>query len=109
LEGRILALSFQSVAELLGWAEENRWGAEQRAGLDAFLGRFLIIPYEVGLARVWARVITHSKAIGRRLETGDAWIAATALHRGISLLSHDRDFLGLELAGLDVVCYASQV
>lgn len=109
LEGRILALSFQSVAELLAWAEENRWGPEQRAGLDVFLGRFLTIPYDVELARVWARVITHSKAVGRRLETGDAWIAATALHRRIPLLSHDRDFLGLELAGLDVVCYASQV
>jgi tRNA(fMet)-specific endonuclease VapC len=98
LEGRILALSFQSVAVLLAWAEENRWGAEQRAGLEVFLGRFLIIPYDVGLARVWARVVTHSKAIGRRLEAGDAWIAATALHRGIPLLSHDRDFVGIRRA-----------
>lgn len=63
----------------------------------------------MALTPVWARVITHSKAIGRRLEAGDAWIAATALHRGIPLLNHDLDFVGLELAGLDVVCYAKQV
>ena len=78
-------------------------------GVVAFLGRFLIVPYDLRLARVWARVIAHSKATGRRLEAGDEWIAATALHRGVPLLSHGHDFVGLELAGLEVVCYARQV
>ena len=102
----MLTLSFQSVAELFAWAEESRWGPEQRASLDAFLGRFLVLPCDVELARVWARVMTHSKRLGRRLESGDAWIAATALHWEIPLLSYDRDFIGLGIQGLDVICYA---
>ncbi|MEK6321452.1 MAG: type II toxin-antitoxin system VapC family toxin [Acidobacteriota bacterium] len=46
MEGQILALSFQSVAELWSWAEENNWGSKQRNGLTIFLRGFLIIPYD---------------------------------------------------------------
>ncbi len=106
MQGRMLVLSFQTVAELLAWAEENRWGARQRAALDEFLSRFLIVPYDLALARAWAKVTTRTKAIGRRLESGDAWIAATALHRKAPLLTHDTDFTGLGLAGLEVICHA---
>jgi tRNA(fMet)-specific endonuclease VapC len=56
MKGQILALSFQSVAELWAWAEDNSWGDRQRAGLDAFLRRFLVIPYDFELAQIWARV-----------------------------------------------------
>jgi len=107
LDGKILALCFQSVAELLAWAEERRWGAARRAALDSFLSKFLIIPYDLELARVWARVMTHSKRIGRRLEAGDAWIAATAVRRQIPLVTHDRDFVDLDLPGFGVICYAT--
>jgi len=34
LQGHLLAMSFQSVAELLQWAEQNQWGAPQRHALD---------------------------------------------------------------------------
>ncbi len=107
LEGKTLALCFQSVAELFAWAEERRWDEARRADLENFLSKFLVIPYDVELARAWARVMTHSKRIGRRLEAGDAWIAATAACRQIPLVTHDRDFVGLRLAGLAVICHAS--
>jgi tRNA(fMet)-specific endonuclease VapC len=48
LQGNILALSFQSVAELWAWAEENNWGAIQRASLETFLQKFLIISVHHG-------------------------------------------------------------
>ena len=44
MQGQILALSFQSVAELWQWAEENNWGNKERQRLALFLQRFLIIP-----------------------------------------------------------------
>ena len=44
MEGQILALSFQSVAELWSWAEENGWGKTLRDGLEVFLQKFLVIP-----------------------------------------------------------------
>ena len=41
-----LALSLQSVAELWNWAESREWGDEARHGLDLFIKRFLVIPYD---------------------------------------------------------------
>src|SRR5579883_847938 len=106
LLGNILALSFQSVAELYLWAEERRWGVKQRAALEQFLDRFLIVPYHAALTRTWAVVMRESKAGGRRLEAGDAWIAATAVQHKLMLLSHDRDFADLPVTGLKVICHA---
>jgi tRNA(fMet)-specific endonuclease VapC len=106
LAGHTLALSFQSVGELFYWAEQNNWGPAQRAALDRLLSRFVIIPYDIELARAWARVMTHAKAIGRRLDAGDAWIAATALRHQLRLITHDADFEDLGLSGVDVVRHA---
>lgn len=105
MQGQILALSFQSVAELWAWAEENNWGTKQRDGLTVFLQRFLVIPYDAELAKMWAKVETHCKRIGRRLESGDAWIAATAVRYKIPLLTHDRDHVELNYPGLQVISY----
>jgi tRNA(fMet)-specific endonuclease VapC len=105
MRGQTLALSFQTVAELWNWAEANQWGESARAGLDQFIRRFLVIPYDYELAQVWARVLETSKKEGRRFEAGDCWIAATAVHRGIELLSHDGDFVGRSIPGLTVISY----
>jgi len=106
MRGQTLALSFQSVAELWGWAEKNNWGESARSGLDNFVRRFLVIPYDYALAQAWARVMEASKREGRRFEAGDCWIAATAVHRCLPLLSHDKDFTGRSIAGLNVITYA---
>ena len=106
MKGQILAISFQSVAELWSWAEENNWGTTQRAGLETFLQEFLVIPYDPKLAKTWARLSTHCKRTGRRLEAGDAWIAATAVHYRVTLLTHDTDHVGLNFPDLNVVYYA---
>ena len=105
MEKQTLALSFQSVAELWNWAEAREWGDEARNGLDLFIKRFLVIPYDYTLAQAWARAMQSSRKEGRRLDSGDCWIAATAMHRRIPLLTHDRDFLNLPIAGLQVISY----
>ena len=105
MRGQTLALSFQAVAELWAWAENNAWGGRAREGLDAFVRRFLVIPYDYELAKVWARVMAASRAQGRRLEAADCWIVATAVHREVPLLAHDRDMVDLTVEGLDVISY----
>ena len=105
MEKQTLALSFQSVAELWSWPEANKWGDVRRRQLDLFVKKFLIIPYDYVLAQVWARTMQFSRNQGRRLDTGDCWIVATAIHREIPLLTHDRDFLGLPIPGFDVISY----
>jgi tRNA(fMet)-specific endonuclease VapC len=108
MRGQTLALSFQSVAELWGWAEANKWGEQARTGLDAFVRRFLVIPYDYELAQVWAQVMEASKKEGRRFEAGDCWIAATAVHRSIPLLAHDKDFLGRSIPSLNVIAHVEE-
>ena len=105
MKGQTLALSFQSVAELWHWAERRSWKEKARRRLDAFIRRFLVIPYDYELAQVWARVMEASRQQGRRLESGDCWIAATAVHRNIPLLVHDKDLADLRVSGLQVVTY----
>jgi tRNA(fMet)-specific endonuclease VapC len=108
LRGQTLALSFQSVAELWDWAEANDWGTKARNGLDSFIRRFLVIPYDFELAKAWARVMQAARQEGRRLESGDGWIAATAVHRGIALLTHDRDLINRKIDGLRVISYVDE-
>jgi len=108
MRGQTLALSFQSVAELWNWAEARKWGEKARSGLDRFVRRFLVIPYDYELAKVWAQVMEASKKEGRRFEAGDCWIVATAVHRRIPLLSHDKDFLGRSIPGLEVITYCEE-
>jgi tRNA(fMet)-specific endonuclease VapC len=106
LIGNTLGLSFQSVAEIWKLAVGRRWGQRRRDELEAFLRRFLIIPYDYELARVWARLSVEAERVGRRLESGDAWIAATAVHRRLTLFTHDRDLKDLPVSGLTVVSFA---
>ena len=105
LKGETLALSFQSVAELWSLAENNNWGPARCDALDSFIHRFLIVPYDYEVARIWARVTAHSVIIGRRLETADAWIAATAVHRSLPLFTHDGDFVRAKVPGQEIVTF----
>ena len=109
LVGQTLALSFQSVAELWAWAEERNCGARERRRLGTFLSRFLIIPYDDDLARWWAWVSVVCRRQGRRLEAGDAWIAATAVHRRIELVTHDSDHVTIRVPGLRVLSHVGEL
>ncbi|HID23215.1 MAG TPA: type II toxin-antitoxin system VapC family toxin [Planctomycetaceae bacterium] len=109
MQGQTLALSFQTVAELWSWAEARGWGEKARAGLDAFVRRFLVIPYNYDLAKTWAMVMDASKKEGRRFEAGDCWIAATAVLHRLPLLAHDNDFVGRSISGLKVISYCESV
>ncbi|HEX9835596.1 MAG TPA: PIN domain-containing protein [Alphaproteobacteria bacterium] len=108
LSGNTLALCFQSAAELWKLAEKNGWSQRRCDALDAFIRRFLVIPYDYGLTRVWARVTASEERAGRPFETADAWIAATAVHRELPLYAHDSDFLGRSIAGLNVVSFMTR-
>ena len=99
-------LSVFRASPMWSWAEENNWGTTLRGGLEIFLQKFLVIPYDSELAKTWARLSTHCKRIGRRLEAGDAWIAASAAHYKLTLLTHDFDHVGLNFPELNVVYYS---
>jgi tRNA(fMet)-specific endonuclease VapC len=60
------------------------------------LARFAIVPSSRDLVLKWAEVMASTRRGGRRIETADAWIAATALLYDCPLLTHNRaDYLGV--------------
>jgi predicted nucleic acid-binding protein len=101
--GKALVLSFQSVAELWSWGVENRWTRKDFRRLEGFIARFIVVPYDLELGKVWAEVMAHCKRRGRRLESGDAWIIATAVHHQLALVTHDSDHLDLRIPKLEVI------
>lgn len=89
VEGHILCLSFQSVAELYQWANLRNWSEARRAGLQDWLRRFVILPPSVVTAQHWGRLRAEAQRAGRPISPQDAWVAACALEHGIPLLTHN--------------------
>ena len=89
IEGHILAISFQTVAELYQWAEINNWGEKRRGRLQQWLTRFQIVGFDLEMARIWAWIRAQRAEAGRPLAAQDAWVAACALRYGHVLLTHN--------------------
>jgi predicted nucleic acid-binding protein len=103
--GNIAVASFQTVAELRYWAVRNKWGPRARTSLDQLITEFVVIPPDDLLLQAWADVMMQCQSVGRRLETGDAWVAATAVRHRLTLITHDADLVGLPVAGLNVLTH----
>lgn len=73
LIANVLAVSFQTEAELYAWGEINNWGEKPRREIAELLEKLLIIPYDSDLAKTWGKVQAECQRQGRRLEAGDCW------------------------------------
>ena len=96
LRDRIWLISFMTEAELEQWSLLSNWHERRTGWLRIFLGRFAIVPSSRDLVRKWAEAMVAARRRGRRLETADAWVAATALLYGAPLLTHNaKDYSGV--------------
>jgi len=73
------------------------------------LRKFIIVPFEPELAQIWADVTTLCRRRGQRLQSGDAWIIATAVQRRLTLVTHDADQVDLNIPHLHVISYVGQI
>jgi tRNA(fMet)-specific endonuclease VapC len=97
LFGNILVISFQIQAELLRGAMAANWGVQRRQHLESRLRKYIIEPSSYRLSLCWAAAMDSAKRRGQPISAADAWIAATALHLGVPLISHNRNhFLGVD-------------
>jgi len=104
LVGKTLVLSFMTIAELDRWMLQAKWGEARRHWLERYLAPFVIAPYNRALCAKWAEVTVAAQARGFRIECADAWIAATALHYDIPLITHNyRDYQGVP--GLQIISH----
>lgn len=100
--GRYPCLAFQTVAELRLWAIVRQWGAKRIGRLDEVLKHYVVLPYDPAMAVAWATIV-HRRGLGRPIQAGDAWVAASAVRHKLPLLTHNRrDFADIpELQVLD--------
>jgi predicted nucleic acid-binding protein len=85
------------VGELLHGLEQMPEGRRRRLlGEDierTLLSMASIVPVDSGVARAYAGLRARATARGRPIGTdNDFWIAATAIHRGMTLVSADAGF-----------------
>jgi tRNA(fMet)-specific endonuclease VapC len=89
--GRLLGISFMTLAELDRWSLERDWGQGRKLELAQYLTRYTVLPVSRELCAKWAEVAFAAKRRGRPIQTADAWIAASALHYQVPLITNNRD------------------
>jgi tRNA(fMet)-specific endonuclease VapC len=97
LTGKLLVLSFMTVAELDRWVLARNWGRSRRARMEEHLRNFIVYPFDRALCLKWAEVSDRARRNGRRTECADAWVAATAVLHNIPLVTHNSsDYAGVD-------------
>jgi tRNA(fMet)-specific endonuclease VapC len=105
LAGTMPAISFMTLAELERWALIRNWGAAKKAQLAALLSGYTFLFPDAALCRQWAQVVNQVERSGYQIKVQDAWIAATALHYGVPLITHNRKDYAV-VSGLTVISEA---
>lgn len=95
-------ISFMTEAELEQWALFAGWQPKRVEWLRVFLSKMVIVPSSRDLVLRWAEIMVAARRNGRRIETADAWIAATASLYGAPLVTNNAaDYRGVP--GLTVI------
>jgi predicted nucleic acid-binding protein len=106
MTGHSLCVCFQTAAELRLWALLRRWGKARQRELDLLLEQFVVLPYDFAMAQHWAEITAHRRRLGRPIDCGDCWIAASALRHKLTLLTHNgQDYA--DIPNLQFVSHAS--
>ncbi|HVW10637.1 MAG TPA: PIN domain-containing protein [Bryobacteraceae bacterium] len=96
LRDRQLLISFMTEAELEQWVLLSGWRLKRIEWLHLYLQRFVVVASSSDLSKKWAEVMVAARATGRRMDSADAWVAATALLYDAVLLTHNtKDYLGV--------------
>ena len=92
IRGQRSVVSFQTVEEVWYGAYRAEWGPRRRNELARHLAQYEVIWPDEETLEISARLRVARRRAGRRLNTADAWIAATALRLSCPLASDDGDF-----------------
>jgi predicted nucleic acid-binding protein len=97
--GKLLGISFMTLAELERWALEREWGTSRKRELAQHL---TVLSVSRELCLEWAEVCFSAKRKGRPIQTADAWIAASALYYQVPLITNNRSDYS-EVDGLNLL------
>jgi len=74
IAGRLLGISFMTLAELERWPLERVWGPLRKAELERHLAHCTVLPVNRELCRGWAEISFNAKKQGKPIQAADAWI-----------------------------------
>lgn len=98
--GRSVVISFATVTEMRYGALKAGWGELRRRGLERTLSRLVVVQPDDKLMTVCAelrdRCERRGDALGQKIHEADRWIAASALHLGVDLVSDDSVFQNID-------------
>lgn len=63
--------------------------------------RFEPLPVDDAVSEVWALLVSRLRTAGRKAPINDTWIAATAIHHAVPVVTQDADYDGFP--GLEVI------
>lgn len=93
LTGRQVIISFQTRTELLAGAIADGWGKRRATELRAILDRTPTIGVDDEVIDAHAALYAECRRVGHALHdnahTGDRWVAACAVAKGLPLLAGD--------------------
>jgi tRNA(fMet)-specific endonuclease VapC len=89
---------------------ELRYGAQAStrvesnlAKLDQFAAAIIVLPCDAETASAYGKVKFDLRKKGRPIPENDVWIAAIARQHGLSLLTRDEHFRGIEGLQVEIV------
>ena len=97
LQGKRLAISFMTVAELYQWATIRKWGSQRIKQLEqTLMSNYTVLSFDIALCQKWGEIRAKRRAMGKPISPEDAWVAATALQHDLPLVTHNpKDFEGI--------------
>lgn len=106
IAGKRMVLSFATVAELWRGAYAQGYNDASQRKLEADTGLAIVVQPTSELTHEWARLTNDARAaghpLGQKAQAHDAWVAATARHMGLPLLTDNRrHFEGI--SGIELV------
>lgn len=105
VDGHSVLISFATITEVRYGALKAGWGELRRRGLERTLSRLVVVQPDDDLMTVCAelrdRCERRGDALGQKIHEADRWIAASALHLGVDLVSDDGVFQNID--GLTVL------
>ena len=100
ITGYELAISFQTLGELLEGGALAQWGTVRWLRFQGMLSRLVVLDSSLNVSVCWAEIRAMRSA--QPIPVADCWIAATALAYGLELVTHNpADFRGIP--GLTII------
>lgn len=98
LQGKRVMISFQTHAEVLAGALYGQWSERRMGEMRIRLDATPTIDEDRDVIEAFAQLTAACKRAGvalhAKVHTGDRWVAACAIAKGIPLLSHDGIYVG---------------